>query len=117
MLPDDATGSVYQGATVHISRPPSASAMLDAASVCIDKGKSRGTNTFVEKCCFMRRDAARSTSLRTGYISSDAVSDGLWNRFLADARNDSEDPLFQILRFAQNDNVLLLRMTMYCCSE
>ena len=53
----------------------------------------------------MRRDAARSTSLRTGYISSDAVSDGLWNRFLADARNDSEDPLFQILRFAQNDNV------------
>ena len=60
----------------------------------------------------MRRDAARSTSLRTGYISSDAVSDGLWNRFLADARNDSEDPLFQILRFAQNDNVLLLRMTM-----
>ena len=65
----------------------------------------------------MRRDAARSTSLRTGYISSDAVSDGLWNRFLADARNDSEDPLFQILRFAQNDNVLLLRMTMYYCSE
>ena len=60
----------------------------------------------------MRRDAARSTSLRTGYISSDAVSDGLWNRFLADARNDSEDPLFQILRFVQNDNVLLLGMTM-----
>ena len=71
----------------------------------------------MENCCFMRRDAARSTSLRTGYISSDAVSDGLWNRFLADARNDSEDPLFQILRFAQNDNVLLFRMTMYYCSE
>ena len=33
-------------------------------------------------------------------------------RFLAGARNDSEDPLFQILRFAQNDNVLLFRMTM-----
>ena len=60
----------------------------------------------------MRRGAALSTSLRTGYISRDAVSDGLRNRFLADARNDSEDPLFQILRFAQNDNVLLLRMTM-----
>ena len=39
------------------------------------------------------------------------------NRFFADARNDSEDPLFQILRFAQDDIVLLLRMTMYCCSE
>ena len=36
---DDATGSVYQGSTVHISRPPSASAMLDAASVCIEERK------------------------------------------------------------------------------
>ena len=31
----------------------------------------------------MRRDAALSTSLRTGYISRDAVSDGLRNRFFA----------------------------------
>ena len=38
----------------------------------------------------MRRDAARSTSLRTGYISSDAVSDDLRNRFLAAARNDNK---------------------------
>ena len=37
MLPDDAAGSVYRGSAAHISRPPSVSAMLDAASACIDE--------------------------------------------------------------------------------
>ena len=52
----------------------------------------------------VRRGVSPATPLRTGSISRDAVLDGLRNRFLADARNDREDLLYQILRFAQNDN-------------
>ena len=42
--------------------------------------------TTIRSCCsqipsdFMRRDVDRTASLRTGYISRDAVSDGLQNR-------------------------------------
>ena len=100
MHPDDATEGVYQGSAVHISRPPSVSARMDAVSTCIgEREKSR--DRFVENCCFMHRDVDRgaslrtdpsiyacmassvrrgvspATPLRTGSISGDAVSDGL----------------------------------------
>ena len=64
MFPDDATGSVYHRSPAHISCPPSASARTDAVSACIDE-RGSGTDILVENCCLMRRDAARSTSLRT----------------------------------------------------
>ena len=54
----------------------------------------------------VRRDVSPATPLRTGSISRDAVSDGLRNRFFADAQNDREGVLYQILRFAQNDRTM-----------
>ena len=57
----------------------------------------------------MRRDAARSTSLRTGYISSDAVSDGFGT--------DSSLTLGTTVKTLCSRFFALLRMTMYYCSE
>ena len=53
MHPDDATGCVYHGSSVHISHPSSASVRADAASTCIgESGK-------------LRRDVDKAASLRT----------------------------------------------------
>ena len=77
MHPDDATGNVYRWLRVHISRPPSVSVRIDAASACIGKrGKSR--NRYPQgEWLFMRRDVIGLTPLRTGSISKAAVSGGL----------------------------------------
>ncbi|MBO8452371.1 MAG: hypothetical protein IAC06_05755 [Bacteroidetes bacterium] len=69
----------------------------------------------------VRRGVSPATPLRTGSISRDAVSDGLRNRFFADAQNDNE----RVLRMttngcsewqrkgAQDGNERVLRMTEY----
>ena len=69
----------------------------------------------------VRRDVSPATPLRTGSISRDAVSDGLRNRFFADAQNDNERVLRMTTKGcsewqrkgAQNDNERVLRMTEY----
>ena len=82
MHPDDTTGNVYRWLRMHISHPSSASARMDAVSASIGK---KGKVDELISSWIMRRDAARTTSLRTGFISRDTVSDGLLNRFFADA--------------------------------
>ena len=115
MLPDDATGSVYHGSPAHISCPPSASARADAVSACIDERGSE-TDILVENCCLMRRDAARSTSLRT-----DSSIYALYGIICAQRRQSdnasAHDPISRDQRSSvpdsslPNDSVTLFRRT------
>ena len=51
------------------------------SSQALANGEGRGADSFVGNCRLMRRGVSPATPLRTGFISKDAVSDGLRNRF------------------------------------
>ena len=118
MLPDDATGSVYHGSQAHISRPsldlcqggrfPRLHWQMEKveeqipswriAILCAETRFCRRlcARTFQYMLCMassVRRGVSPATPLRTGSISRDTVSDGLRNRFLAAARNDTRQRL------------------------
>ena len=73
---------------MHISRPPSASAMLDAASVCIDERKKSRNKYFRGELLFYAQ--------RRGFV--DVSAHRLHIKGCSFGR-----PSEQILRFAQND--------------
>ena len=106
MLPDDATGSVYHGSQAHISRPsldlcqggrfPRLHWQMEKVEeqipswrivvLCAETRFCRRlcARTFQYMLCMassVRRDVSPATPLRTSFISKDAVSDGLRNRF------------------------------------
>ena len=63
MHPDDATGSVYRGSTVHISRPPLASVREDASLACIGKWrKSRSRYPREELLFYAQRRGSADVS-------------------------------------------------------
>ena len=63
MLPNNATEGVYQGSAVHISRPPSASARMDAVLSCIDeREKSRDRYLRGELSSYAQRRRPRRVS-------------------------------------------------------
>ena len=73
----------------------------------------------------VRRGVSPATPLRTGSISRDTVSDGLRNRVLAAARNDTRQRLgmtgrtvcTRLFADAQNDNERVHGMTEYCARK
>ncbi len=108
MHPDDATGSVYHGSPAHISRPPLGLCLCQSGRCLhrhwqMEKVEEQipswrivvlcaETSTKPRLCartiqymlCMassVRRGVSPATSLRTGSLSRDAVSDGLRNRF------------------------------------
>ena len=123
MHPDDATGSVYHGSPAHISRPRSVSARADAVSACIGKrGKSRNRYPRGELSFYAQRRRLSRVSAHGPFnicsvwhhqcaeasvrqrLCAQGPYQGLQfrtafpSRSFADAQDDREDVLYQILR-------------------
>ena len=118
MLPDDATGSVYHGSPVHISRPPSVSARADAVFTGIGKWRRSRSRYPRRELLFYAQRRLPSRVSAHGPFNICSV----WHHLCAEA--SVRDP-YQGMQFwtvfgtdsslaAQNDNAARRRTTRRC---